>query len=103
MLDLGETNITDRGLAELARLKNLHTLDLRGTRITSKGLAALVALPNLRHVKLWKVRTLDDAAAAVLLQMPHLTSVELPETSLTYSGPATIRHPHLKHLYLGGL
>ena len=28
VLDLGETNVSDRGIAELARLKNLHTLDL---------------------------------------------------------------------------
>jgi hypothetical protein len=104
VLDLGETTITDRGLAELARLKHLHTLDLRGTRITSKGLAALASLPELRHLKLWKARSIDDAAIPVFLQMPHLASLELPETGVTAAGLSQLSaHSGLKHLFLGGL
>ena len=70
MLDLGATNVSDRGLLELARLKHLHTLGLRGTRVTSKGIAALIGLRELRQLNLWRARGIDDAAIAAFLQMP---------------------------------
>ena len=58
VLDLGETNVSDRGIAELARLKNLHTLDLQGDPGDQQGncgperpaqAAASEALEGQRH------------------------------------------------------
>ena len=41
------SQITDEGLQELAKLKNLRDLNLIGTKVTKAGVAALrKALPN---------------------------------------------------------
>jgi Leucine-rich repeat (LRR) protein len=50
-LHLYQTKVTDAGLKELAALKNLHTLDLRDTKVTDAGLKELrKALPGCRIV-----------------------------------------------------
>ena len=45
-LSLGLTNITEKGLKELAELKNLFYLELAGTDITDKGTKELAKLKN---------------------------------------------------------
>jgi hypothetical protein len=103
-LDLGETMISDRGVAKLTSLKNLETLDLRGTRVSGKGLMALTNLPRLRHLKLWRAKSIDDAAVPVLLQFSGLEVLELPETSVTASGLAQLADKKgLKQLLIGGI
>lgn len=46
-LRLGETRITDAGLASVARVRGLQTLSLVDTRITDAGLAHLAGHPAL--------------------------------------------------------
>ncbi|MBN2129568.1 MAG: hypothetical protein JW741_08725 [Sedimentisphaerales bacterium] len=46
------TNITDRGLAHIVKLRKMETLSLRGTRITDEGLQQLAEIPTLRWLDL---------------------------------------------------
>jgi uncharacterized membrane protein len=88
-LDLGNTSVTDAGLASLAPmghlerlhldllqvtdggllrlrpLKHLEYLNLRGTRVTNGGLAVLYSLPRLRALYVWQTAVTPDAVAAL--------------------------------------
>jgi len=48
VLNLNKTKITDEGLKELVRVKNLETLFLDGTGITDVGLKELYKLNELK-------------------------------------------------------
>ena len=49
MLSLDDTDITDEGLKELAKLQKLTSLGLYNTKVTKAGVAELrKALPNCR-------------------------------------------------------
>jgi len=51
VLKLARTNLTDAGVADLAKLKNLAVLDIRKTGITDKGLVGFRrGLKALREV-----------------------------------------------------
>lgn len=52
-LILSNTGITEFGLAELARLKNLESLSLAGNKITVKALSFVSTLPELKQIYLW--------------------------------------------------
>ena len=59
-LDLCQIDVTDAGLKELARLKNLQTLILHS--VTDVGLKHLTELKNLQRLELWSdVTNLTDA------------------------------------------
>lgn len=49
-VDLSGTSVTDRGLAELARLPYLEELTIDDARITAKGLLALQGCKSLKSV-----------------------------------------------------
>ncbi|MCD2424108.1 hypothetical protein LQ567_15115 [Niabella pedocola] len=53
-LQLANTKITDAGLAQLRSLQQLQVLNLVGTGITEKGLASLKELKSLRALYLYK-------------------------------------------------
>lgn len=97
----GGIQISDLGVAKLAKLKKLRRLDISGSRVTSKGLESLKSLPQLERLIAWNCRGLDDSAAAVLRAMPSLTMLDL---SYTPAGDAALNQlkslPRLKSLYL---
>ncbi|WP_300597707.1 c-type cytochrome domain-containing protein [Niabella sp.] len=53
-LQLANTKITDAGLVHLKALEQLQVLNLVGTKVTEKGLAALKDLKSLRALYLYK-------------------------------------------------
>jgi Leucine-rich repeat (LRR) protein len=97
----GGIQITDLGLAKLARLKNLRRLDVSGAKITAEGLKHLQGLPKLERLSVWHCKSLDDSAAAVLASMKGLENLDL---SYTGAGDATLAAltalPRLRTLYL---
>lgn len=97
----GGIQITDLGLAKLARLKNLRRLDVSGARVTAAGLEALKSLPRLERLNLWNCAQVDDSAAAVLAGFPSLVNLDLSETP---AGDAALSRlaalPKLKYVYL---
>ena len=96
----GGLQISDLGVAKLARLKNLKRLNISGARLTAEGLRALQSLP-LEHLSLWASHSLDDATADVLATMPTLAHLDL---SYTHIGDEGLRRlgtlPNLKYLYV---
>jgi internalin A len=96
----GGLQITDLGLAKLAKLKNLRRLNVSGARLTSGGLKVLAGLP-LERLSLWNCAAIDDAAADVLAGIPTLANIDLSLTAVSDKGlQALAKLPNLKSLYL---
>ena len=97
----GGIQLTDLGVAKLAKLTKLRRLDISGARITPVGLNVLKSLPQLERLSLWNCTALDDSAAPQLAAAPKLTMLDLSYTS---AGDATLKSlatlPNLKLLYL---
>ena len=60
-LDIFSDQITDAGLAPIARLTQLHKLYLSGTQITDGGVARLAGLTRLQKLYLSDTRITDGA------------------------------------------
>src|SRR6202030_4403429 len=58
-LRLGHTKITDAGLEDLSRLKNLQTLWLEDTQVTDMGLKELAVLKSLQSLNLSTTHVTD--------------------------------------------
>jgi len=69
VLNLYDTKVTDAGLKGLAALKDLEALDLRATPVTDKGLKELTPLKQLRQLLLDKGIS-DDAVTALQKALP---------------------------------
>jgi hypothetical protein len=64
-LHLDQLPITDDGLARLSHLTQLEYLNLRGTRVTDKGMPALRTLPRLRALYVWQTAVTPAAVQAL--------------------------------------
>ena len=76
----GTKQVTDEGLAHLARLQRLQELDLSdypGGQITDRGLAVLRHLPELRRFQMCWQSAITDAGVANLKFCEKLESVDL--------------------------
>jgi internalin A len=97
----GGIQLTDLGVAKLAKLTKLRRLDISGAKITPGGLKVLERLPQLERLSLWNCTALDDSAAAEFAAFPKLTTLDLSYTS---AGDATLKSlaalPDLRLLYL---
>lgn len=74
--------LTNKGLANVARLKNVVALNLRGTRITSQGLGHLEGLTRLRVLHLERTE-IGDAGAPSLSRLRNLEYLNLYGTKIT--------------------
>ena len=76
-LNLGVAlHITDRGFAELAKLKELEELDVSHARITDKGIAHISGM-KLKKLRLRFSGKLTDAAMAHIAKVTTLRHVDL--------------------------
>jgi hypothetical protein len=67
-LDLGDTEVTDQALTQVARLRNLTKLNLQNTRVTDRGLKELAGLTKLTELALSESQ-LTDAKLRVLREI----------------------------------
>jgi mono/diheme cytochrome c family protein/uncharacterized membrane protein len=81
-LDLGQTAVTDAGLAPLAAMKNLRRLQLDHTAITDAGLAHLSSLTQLESLNLHRT-AITDAGLPALKSLSRLRSIYLWQTHVT--------------------
>ena len=97
----GGIQLTDLGVAKLARLTKLRRLDISGAKITPAGLKVLRSLPQLERLSVWNCQALDDSAAPELASVPKLAFLDL---SYTAAGDETLKSlaglSNLKLLYL---
>ena len=96
----GGLQLSDLGIAKLAKLKNLKRLNISGARLTPEGLQVLQSLP-LERLSVWASQSLDDAAADVLAGMPTLAHLDMSYTKIGDQGLQRLaKLPNLKALYL---
>lgn len=89
-LKLGDTDITDASLVQVAKLKNLQKLHLEQTKVTDTGLSQLKSLTNLEYLNLYGTG-ITDAGLANLSSLKHLKQVYLWQTKVTEQGIATLK------------
>jgi hypothetical protein len=82
--------ISDAGLEHLVGLEHLEVLNLSGSGVTDAGLASLQALRRLRWLNLSKTG-ITDAALAKLSRYTGMKDLFLNETTITDSG---LKHIH---------
>jgi hypothetical protein len=94
--DLSESQITDAGLAEVAKFPNLTLLNLSGCgRITSNGLNVFKELQVLDTL-LMERGIVDDANVHYLRVLTNLKVLNLSQSSITDAG--VVRLSNLTHL-----
>ncbi|MBN8824843.1 MULTISPECIES: leucine-rich repeat domain-containing protein [unclassified Spirosoma] len=101
-LKLGDTQISDAALAQVAKLENLQKLHLEQTKITDAGLKQLKNLPNLEYLNLYGTGV-TDAGLAELTNLKNLKTVYLWQTKVTDQGVANLKKAMPKLDVIGGL
>jgi mono/diheme cytochrome c family protein/uncharacterized membrane protein len=86
-LDLGDTAVTDAGLAGLQPMRRLHRLHLDGLGITDDGLARLSHLTQIEYLNLRGTRV-TDKGMPTLRTLPRLRSLYVWQTAVT---PAAVK------------
>jgi hypothetical protein len=71
VLSLGDTQVTDEGVAKLSGLSRLNRLSLLGTDISDTGLEHLQGLPNLQQVMLHGTHVSDAGLVDFMFTLPH--------------------------------
>jgi Leucine-rich repeat (LRR) protein len=89
-LDLAGTLVVDAGLKELACHKNLTSVNLAATPVTDAGLRELAVLKNLTTLNLDNTRV-TDAGLKELAVLKNLTSLDLRNTEVSFSGVISLR------------
>lgn len=101
-LKLGDTEISDATLAQVARLRNLQKLHLEQTKITDAGLKQLKGLANLEYLNLYGT-TVTDAGLAELTALKNLKTVYLWQTKTTDQGVALLKKVRPQLEVIGGI
>lgn len=101
-LKLGDTEISDATLAQVAKLKNLQKLHLEQTKVTDAGLKQLKGLTNLEYLNLYGT-AITDAGLAELQNLKHLKTVYLWQTKVTEQGIADLKKAMPNLDIVGGL
>ncbi len=89
-LKLGDTKITDAGMSEIAKLKNLNKLHLEYTAITDAGLKNLQDLPYLEYLNLVGTKV-TDAGLQNLASLKTIRDVYVWKSGVTEAGIAQLR------------
>lgn len=101
-LKLGDTEITDATLVQVAKLKNLQKLHVEQTNITDAGLKNLTGLANLEYLNLYGTGV-TDAGLAELTNLKNLKTVYLWQTKATEQGLANLKKAMPSLEVIGGI
>jgi hypothetical protein len=97
----GGIQVSDLGLAKLAKLKKLKRLDVSGAQLTPAGIKVLQGLPQLERLSVWNCPALEDSAAETLAAIPSLVDLDVSYTSVGDQALQSLASlPNLKKLYL---
>ena len=87
VLDLGETTVSDEGLAALAGLEQLRELSLaKSEHIDGTGLGALASLASLRRLDLSDASLVADEAVPAIAKLGALRQLLIRGTAITIRG-----------------
>lgn len=100
-LDLYDSPVSDRGLAEIGNMKNLESLDLSYSNVTDEGMKSLEKLQNLKRLSL-KYCNLGDKGIESIAKLKNLELLNLKANSaMTKKGFELLAAmPSLKELRL---
>ncbi|ADB41893.1 c-type cytochrome domain-containing protein [Spirosoma linguale] len=101
-LKLGDTEISDAALAQVAKLKNLQKLHLEETKVTDAGLKQLKGLAYLEYLNLYGT-PVTDAGLAELAELKSLKTVYLWQTKVSEEGIARLKTALPKLEVIGGI
>lgn len=101
-LKLGDTEISDAALAQVAKLKNLQKLHLEQTSVTDAGLKNLKGLTNLEYLNLYGT-AITDAGLTELADLKNLKTVYLWQTNVTQAGLANLKKAMPNLEIVGGI
>ncbi len=85
-LQLDRTALTDAGLTRLSGLTQLELLNLHTTQVTDIGLMALGGLPRLRTLYLWNTRMTPEAVAKFGAQQTNRRAIARWEAEISALG-----------------
>ncbi len=88
-LSLAQSNITDEGLATIAKFKNLTRLQLEKTNISDIGIANLSSLKHLEALNLYGTKVTNDCLSEIK-KMESLKRVYLWQTGVTPTDAKTL-------------
>lgn len=89
-LNLGKTEVTDKGLEHLKDLKSLVKLNLKETKITDAGLTNLAGLENLEYLNIYGTGV-TDAGVQSLAGLKKLKKLYVWQTKVTEEGQAKFK------------
>ena len=89
-LDLKKSQVTDAGLADVAKLQNLTRLHLENTAITDAGMAHVGKLAKLEYLNLYGTKV-TDAGIAQLKGLKNLKKLFVWQTGVTEKGAADLQ------------
>ena len=89
-LDLGNTRISDGGLAAVAKLPNLTRLHLQHTSVGDGGVALLAALQRLEYLNLYGTAVTDQGLVP-LSSLKRLRALYVWETRVTSAGVSRLQ------------
>ena len=101
-LKLGDTQVSDATLAQVAKLKNLQKLHLEQTKVTDAGLKSLKGLANLEYLNLYGT-AITDAGLTELAGLKNLKTVYLWQTKVTQQGLDNLKKAMPKLDVIGGI
>jgi len=84
-IDLARSQVTDAGLASLAKFTNLERLHLENTKVSDAGIASLAGLKSLEYLNLYGTKT-TDAGIAKLAADKALKKLFVWQTGVTQAG-----------------
>ena len=84
-LDLARSQVTDAGLATIAKMTYLERLHLENTKVSDTGLAQLSALPALEYLNLYGTKV-TDGGIAKLASAKALKKLFVWQTGVTKAG-----------------
>ena len=79
-LNLKETKITDAGIAQLAGLENLEYLNIYGTAVTDAGLQQLAGLKKVKRLYVWQTKVTEEGQAK--FKAANATTLLIPDFAL---------------------
>jgi len=91
------TDITDKGLLYLSRVKSIEDIDLRDTHITDDGVRYLADLPNLKSVRFWGTKVTNKGIMH-LVGSRNLQEINYYDSGITKAGVCKLKEklPNIK-------
>jgi uncharacterized membrane protein/mono/diheme cytochrome c family protein len=100
-LKLGRTKITDAGMKEISKLKNLNRIHIEYTAVSDNGVRMLTGLPYLTYINLIGTKVSDQGLKDIV-RMKSLKSVYVWKTAASDSAILSIRRLNPKLTIVAG-